>query len=312
MPFPKKFGSIARPYGVPAGQLAARFYKSAMADDVFGRSAQLAYYFFFAMFPGLIFVSAVLGFLARPGSHLAGSMMEYLGRVLPQSASELVGATLTQTVHASSAGKLSIGILLALWSATCGMTGAQDGLNSVYKVQEGRPIWKSRAIALALTVLVSILSMAALTVLFYGSALAEIINSQFVAERAVLIPLKVGMWVLALFLLSLVFAVTYYWAPDVKQATWHWITPGAAIGVVAWIAGSMGLKLYLHFFNSYSVMYGSLGAVIILLTWFYLTGMVLLVGAEINGVLEAVAAEQGNPDAKKRGDKEPQAERAAS
>ncbi|HEY0797098.1 MAG TPA: YihY/virulence factor BrkB family protein [Acidisarcina sp.] len=311
MAFPK-FGSLTKPYGVPGGQLATRVYKSAMADDAFGRAAQLAYYFFFAMFPGLMFISAILGFLARPGSNLAGSMMDYLGRVLPQSASQLVGATLTQTVHASSAGKLSIGILLALWSATCGMTGAQDGLNSVYKVEEGRPIWKSRAIALALTVLVSLLSMAALTVLFYGSQLAELINAHFFAARALLLAMKVGMWLLALFLLSLVFAVTYYWAPDVKQATWHWITPGAAVGVLGWIAGSIGLKVYLHFFNSYSVMYGSLGAVIILLTWFYLTGLVLLMGAEINAVLEAVAAEQGHPDAKRQGEKVPQAEHAVS
>jgi membrane protein len=312
MPFPKKFGSISRPYGVPAGRLAARFYKSALADDVFGRSAQLAYYFFFAMFPGLIFISAVLGFLARPGSHLAGSMMEYLGRVLPQGASELVGATLTQTVHASGAGKLSAGILLALWSATCGMTGAQDGLNSVYKVQEGRPIWKARAIALALTVLVSLLSMAALTVLFYGSQLAEMIDAHFLAGRALLIGTKVGMWMLALFLLSLVFAVTYYWAPDVKQAKWHWITPGAAIGVAGWISGSMGLKVYLHFFNSYSVMYGSPGAVIILLTWFYLTAFVLLMGAEINAVLGAIAAEQEQAEANRQGEKVPQTGHAVS
>lgn len=308
-----KVGSLLRPYGVPAWRVARRVYDSAMADDIFGRAAQLAYYFFFAMFPGLIFVSAIFGLLAGAGSRIGATTMDYLGRVLPSSASALVGSTLSQTVHASGAGKITLGILVALWSATCGMAGAQDGLNAVYKVKEERPIWKARGIALLLTVLVSLLSMLALTVLFYGGELAELIHSHLHWAPVLLIPLKVVMWVAALFLLSMVFAVTYYGAPDVKQAKWHWITPGSAVGVVLWIVGSTGLKVYLHYFNSYSVMYGSLGAVIILLTWFYLTGLVLLAGAELNAIVESIAAEHGHPDAKQQGNKLPEREeRAAS
>jgi membrane protein len=90
----------------------------------------------------------------------------------------------------------------------------------------------------------------------------------------------------------LAFAVIYYWAPDLKTRCWHWLTPGGAIGIVAWLLASLGLRVYLYFFNSYSVTYGSLGAVIILLTWFYLTGLMLLVGAEINSEIEAAAAER--------------------
>jgi membrane protein len=97
-------------------------------------------------------------------------------------------------------------------------------------------------------------------------------------------------WLFAIIFLSLFFAVIYYFAPDVKTSRWHWLTPGAAIGIIGWLLGSIGLRLYVHYFNNYSVTYGGLGAVIILLTWFYLTGLMLLLGAEINSEIEAVAA----------------------
>jgi membrane protein len=97
-------------------------------------------------------------------------------------------------------------------------------------------------------------------------------------------------WIFVIILLSLLFAVIYYFAPDVKASHWHWLTPGAAFGIIGWILASMGLRAYVHFFNNYTVTYGGLGAVIVLLTWFYLTGLMLLLGAEINSEIEAVAA----------------------
>jgi membrane protein len=110
------------------------------------------------------------------------------------------------------------------------------------------------------------------------------------------IPLALGYtaravgWLLALILLSLLFAVIYYFAPDLKTKHWHWLTPGAAVGIIGWFLASLGLRLYLHFFDNYSVTYGGLGAVIILLTWFYLTRLMLLLGAEVNSQIEAAAA----------------------
>jgi membrane protein len=99
-------------------------------------------------------------------------------------------------------------------------------------------------------------------------------------------------WTLAGAFLALSFAVIYYWAPDVKTRRWHWLTPGGAIGISGWLLSSLGLRAYLHFFDTYSMTYGSLGAVIILLTWFYITGFMLLLGAEINSEIEAAAAEK--------------------
>lgn len=98
-------------------------------------------------------------------------------------------------------------------------------------------------------------------------------------------------WILAVALLALSFAAVYYWAPDLRRRQWHWIMPGVTLGVLGWLLASIGFRVYLHFFNSYSVTYGSLGAVIILLMWFYITGLMLLLGAEFNSELEAAAME---------------------
>jgi len=97
-------------------------------------------------------------------------------------------------------------------------------------------------------------------------------------------------WIFAILLLSLFFAVIYYFAPDVKASHWHWLTPGSAVGIIGWLLASIGLRVYVHLFDNYTVTYGGLGAVIVLLTWFYLTGLMLLLGAEINSEIEAVAA----------------------
>jgi len=117
------------------------------------------------------------------------------------------------------------------------------------------------------------------------------IEHHLLSAVAVIATRSVG-WLIVTGLITLFFAVIYYWAPDVKKSCWRWLTPGSAIGIVLWIAASIGFRVYLHFFNNFSVTYGSLGAVIILLTWFYLTGLTLLLGAEINSQIEAAAAEK--------------------
>ena len=117
--------------------------------------------------------------------------------------------------------------------------------------------------------------------------------------------IKIAQWPVAIALVLLGFALVYFFAPDVKEQKWHWITPGAIIGVALWLAASFALKIYLHFFDRYSATYGSLGAVIVLLLWFYVLGASLLFGAEINSVIEDAAAAEGHPDAKFKGEKAP-------
>jgi membrane protein len=124
---------------------------------------------------------------------------------------------------------------------------------------------------------------------FFARLASIHIYHHFLANAASITVRGLG-WLFAIVLLSLFFAVIYYFAPDLKASHWHWLTPGSAIGIIGWLIASIGLRVYVHFFNNYTVTYGGLGAVIVLLTWFYLTGLMLLLGAEINSEIEAVAA----------------------
>ena len=293
--------------GLSLKELGKRVWKSVNDDDVFGRSAQLAYYFFLALFPALIFLTALLGFFAGPGTKLHDSLLGYIGTALPGVAYDLVRKTLDEAGKASGAGKLSFGLLATLWSATSGMTALEDTLNAVYNVREMRPIWKTYGLAILLTVVCSVLLIAALFFVLYGTTVANYAADQMGLGPVATWAWRVVQWVIALSFLALVFSVTYYYCPDVDQRHWQWLTPGALAGMTLWIVATVAFRLYLHFYNSYTATYGSLGAVMILLLWFYITGMMLLVGAEVNAEIENAAAKRGIPDAKHKGQKVPAA-----
>ena len=245
--------------------------------------------------------------LAGPGSQLRESLLKYLGTTMPNAAYGLVEKTLQETSRASSGGKLALGLILALWSASAGMAALQDTLNAVYGVKEGRPLWKSRGLAIVLTILCSVLVLVTLAIILYGNQAANFVSAHLGLGPVITWTWKIVQWPIAFFFLALVFAIIYYAAPDVEQRHWQWISPGAVVGILLWLAVSFGFRVYLHFFNSYSATYGALGAVIILLLWFYMTGAAILAGAEVNVEIENAAAERGEPEAKHKGEKRPQA-----
>jgi membrane protein len=301
MPSAWEFGGLSK------GQLAKRVWNGINDDDVLGRAAQLAYNFLFAIFPGLIFVTALLGMLAGPGSQLRESLMKYMSSTMPGAAAQLIERNMQQTSQASGGWKLLLGIVLALWSASAGMAALQNTLNAVYNVKEGRPFWKTRALAIMLTIVCSVLVLVALAIILYGNQAANFISAHLGLGPVITWTWKIAQWPIAFFFLTLVFALIYYAAPDVEQRHWLWISPGAVIGMVLWLAVSFGFRIYLHFFNSYSATYGALGAVIILLLWLYVTGAAVLTGGEVNAEIENAAANRGEPEAKRKGEKTPQA-----
>ena len=291
--------------GLSVVELAKRVGRSMNDDDVFGRSAQLAYYFFLAVFPALIFVTALFGLFAGPGTKLHDSLLGYIGTAMPGAAYDLVRKTLGEASKTSGAGKLSFGLVATLWSATSGMTALEDTLNAVYNVRETRPIWKTYGLAILLTLACSALLIGALFFVLYGTTVANFVADQIGLGAVATWGWKVVQWAIALGFLAMVFSVTYYFCPDVDQRHWQWLTPGAVAGMTLWIVATIGFRIYLHFYNSYTATYGSLGAVMILLLWFYITGMMLLVGAEVNAEIENAAAKRGVPDAKHKGQKVP-------
>ncbi len=269
-------------------QIAGFTWERILEDDLTGRSAQLSYYFFLSLFPGLIFISSLIGLIAGSHSHLREHLLDSFGTFLPPAAYTLVASTFTEILRSSTAGKALLGVVFAFWSATSGLSAVQDTLNGVCRVKETRPLWKSTLTSMILTVVVVTLGMMALVAFFYGGALVEFISAQIGLSAGLTFLWKLVQWPIAVFLLSLTFAVVYYFAPDIKRVDWRWITPGSAVGILGWLGVSGIFRAYLHYFNHYSVTYGSLGAVIILLLWFYLTGFMLLLGAEVNSVIYQV------------------------
>jgi membrane protein len=276
--------------GLSRWELSVRVWRALNEDDIFNRSAQLAYYFFVALFPALICLTAVRGLIAGSGSRLHDTLIEYLGTVMPHAVFELVARTMEHTIQTSSGGKVSFGLIGALWSATAGMRALEETLNSVYNVKESRPLWKVYGIAIAATIVCGLLVIVALGVILCGDTVVNM-----VADWVALGPLATWTWkilqlAIAFAFVAVVFSFTYYFCPDIKRPHWRWITPGALVGITTWAVASVALRVYLHFSHSYTATYGSLGAVLVLLLWFYVTGMMLLLGAEVNAVIDAAIA----------------------
>jgi membrane protein len=243
----------------------------------------------------LVSASSILGLAAKSASTIYVRLLQYFALVIPHSAYDVVLDTFNQTTASSTSGKLTFGLVAAVWAASVGFTAIQDSLNVVYRVKETRPYWKVRGGAILITALLAFIVTLILASLLGADFVAVLARHYIVYTKvaaAVVILVRIIGWTIAAFLISLLFAIIYYWAPDVAHKQWRWFTPGAALGIVCWLLGSFGLRVYLHYFNNYSVTYGSLGAVIILLTWFYITGLMLLLGAEMNSEIEAYVAEQ--------------------
>ena len=233
-----------------------------------------------------------MGLVAKSSGTIYISLLDRIGKLIPPSAFALVLETFKQTTSASTVGKVSLGLLVALFSASIGVSAIQDTLNTVYKVKETRPFWRARLEAMGLTLLVAAVVIFALLTLGAGDFSSNWLEHRFYGSFAFSVVLRVTAWACASLLMVLAFELLYYFCPDVRNSRWHSFSPGALLALVGWVSGSLGLRVYLHFFNSYSVTYGSLGAVIILLLWFYLTGAMILLGGEVNSEIEHAVAER--------------------
>jgi len=262
--------------------LAKRIWAAVNQHDLFGRSAQLAYYFFLALFPALIFLSALLGLLAAPGTRLYSGLLHYIKLAVPGPSGDLILRTLADATRGSQGGKITFGVIGTLWPMTSGMVAIQDTLNTVYEAKERRPFWKARLVGLGMTMVGSVLVIVTLAVILAGDVLAGAASAYLQLGGVTRWSWILLEWLIALLFLSLVFSTTYQVGPDLPQRRWQWVTPGALVGMTAWIVVSVGLRVYMHYFKSYTATYGSLGAVIVLLTWFYLSGLTFLLGAEVN------------------------------
>ena len=298
--------------GLSWRELGKRVWAEVQGDNVFGRAAELSYYFLLALFPFLIFLTSIIGFVLGSGTGTRHALFEYLARIMPPSAFHLIDNTMTEVSTASGGGKLSFGILAALWAASNGLGAITESLNTAYDLKETRPWWKQRLTAIGLTTALSVFIIGALVLVVAGGRIAEWLAATYGFGPVFPLAWKIIQWPAVLACMTFAFALIYYFAPDFRKQAWQWLTPGSVIGVALWLLVSLGFRVYLHFFNSYSATYGSLGAVIVLMLWLYLTGAAVLIGGEVNSEIENAAAKQGEPEAKEKGEKAPNEKNGAA
>lgn len=278
----------------------------ASTSDITGRAAQLAYYFFLALFPMMLALLSAITLVEGSNSSLQQSLMSAVSRFAPPDAASLISRTVQQTFHAGGGWKAVLGIIGALWSASSGVSALMDTLNSAFETKETRGYIKRTLMAMWMTVAGSALVVSAIVLLLTGQDAAQHFASAGMLGPVAKWSWMILQWPLLIFLMLVAFATIYYFAPNVEHPAWHWVTPGSVIGVVLWLAASFALRIYLHYFNTYARTYGALTAVIIVLLWFYLTGLAILAGGVINSVIEHAASRQpGEPELKKPSPSEP-------
>ena len=259
------------------GLVAARVQE----DDVATVAAALAYYFFLSLFPLLILILALASVLPIEG--LETWLLANAERSLPPDAYGIVQRTVDGLLAEPRGGLLSFAVVLALWTSSAAFAATMNGLNRAYRVEDARSWWRARLYALGLTLMLSVLMILAFVLTVFGTQLQGLIGAALgpTAETAALLT----RWIVTILAVLLTVAAIYYAAPAVEK-DWQWIRPGSVLFVLGFSATSAGFSLYVDRFGAYDRTYGSLGAVIVLLFWLYLLAFFLLLGGELNAVLE--------------------------
>ena len=262
--------------------LIKRTVKYYLENDMLTHASALAFQALFSIFPFLIVLIAMLGIL---------DLMQFFdwirgqaGILLPDEAMDQVERVIDE-VQRPPGGLISVGLMVALWVASGAMRVIINALNVVYKVEEGRPFWKLYPLSILYTLCIAGMLITAAILMVLGPQAMEWLAQQVGLEQLI-VTLWTGLrWPVALTLLMLAVAFVYYMAPDVEQKI-RFIIPGSALSVLGWVAASMGFGFYIQHFADYSAVYGSIGAVIVLMMYFYISAAVLLFGAELNAVIE--------------------------
>jgi membrane protein len=264
-------------------ELVTRTARKTMRDDAQGLASQLAYYFFLALFPALICLLAIASFF--PLQNFTDQVLRLLGPFAPAEIVDIVRQQITQIAEGHRGGLVTIGLLGALWSSSAAMVAVISAMNRAYDIEEGRPWWRVRLTAILLTVVLSLFVIIAFALIVAGPQLADFAGKHLGLGPVWVWAWKLVQWPLALALVGVGIGLIYYFAPDAEQV-WVWITPGTLAAICLWLLGSLGFRFYAAHFGQYEATYGALGGVIVLLLWFYLSGLCIVLGAEMNAEIE--------------------------
>ncbi len=279
------------------GELVKRTVKETQADKGFGLAAQLAYYFFLALFPALLVLIALAGVFADAG--FVERLVNMMSGAVPPDVISIIRDQLIRISQGQQGGILTFGVLAALWSSSAAIVSLIDSLNGAYDVEDSRPWWKQRLVAIALTVGIAVFIIASFALVLAGPEIADWLAGRFGLGSAFAWTWKIVQWPIVFVLVALAFGLVYYFGPDVEQ-DFVFLTPGSVLATVLWLLGSLAFRFYVMNFASYNETYGAVGGVMVLLLWLYLSGLVVIVGAEMNAEIE-----HASPHGKAAGEKVP-------
>ncbi|HEY6763868.1 MAG TPA: YihY/virulence factor BrkB family protein [Candidatus Sulfotelmatobacter sp.] len=275
----------AHPKRVTWGALNRAFrctYRDILQHHNLQVAAALSYYFILSVFPALILLSAVVGFVPLPD--LFGAILVFMARLLPQDAMKLIHSVLADVLSSHRGAWLSLGLIGTVWIVSGAFDATIEALDIAYDAPETRPIWKTRLVALELAALSGGTLLVALAVLMVGPRFGEWLATRLYLSSLFVIAWPMIHWIIAISFAVIAVEVVYFLAPNVKQRFLATL-PGAVFSVTFWIAMSSLLGVYFRHFANYNRTYGTLGGFIALMTWLYWTSFVLLVGAELNAEL---------------------------
>lgn len=278
------------------GQLLKKTFWEAINDNVMGLAAQQAYYFFFALFPALLALISIASFF--PIANLTGEIVRMLSTVAPRDVVDIVAGQIEQISGSRAGGLLTLAFIFTLWSTSTALVSMSTTLNTAYGVPESRPWWKVRLIAVGLTAGLAIFILVSMTLVVGGPEIAEAVAGKVGLGEAFVWTWWIAQWPIVFILVASGVALVYYFAPDVEQ-DWVWLTPGSVFATLLWVAVSLGFRYYAANFGDYGT-YGVIGGVMVLMLWFWLSGLAILLGAELNAEIE-----HASPHGKDVGEKVP-------
>ena len=248
-------------------------------DDIFALGAQLAYYLILSFFPFLLFLLTIVGF-----SRLnTAEILVGLSTILPISVYGLIETTVVEVVETQNAGLLGASLFLTIWSASSGFRAVIKGLNKAYDIKEKRTFIKRAIVGIVFTLALVLVIMLTLAMLVFGEILGEQLLKIVPFKEVIKSIWNISRYLIVVFMMVLIFASIYRYTPA-KKVPWREVYSGAIVSTLGWIIVSLGFSYYINNIANYSRLYGSVGAVFILMTWLYITSIILILGAEINSV----------------------------
>jgi membrane protein len=285
------------------GAVLKRTIKGFSKDNLTDWAAALTYYGVLAIFPALIVLVSVLGLV---GESATQPLIDNLGKVAPGPAKDIFTSALKNLQGSQgTAGVLFVvGLAGALWSASGYVSAFMRASNAIYGMPEGRPIWKTLPLRVGLTlVLLVLLAISAIAVTLTGG-LAKEVGGVFGLSDSAVSVWNIAKWPVLLVIVSFMFALLYWAAPNVSHPKFRWVSPGGVLAVIGWIIASLAFAFYVANFGSYNKTYGALAGPIVFLVWLWVSNLMILLGAEFNAELERGKAALEPRDTRKMDDEE--------